>query len=209
RGETGSGNGTIFLPESLFDEYGIYPINEPNTFFVTVNIPIEEHEIFSQKLENIDGSIRVRAAKHRLATSPLNKIIGYLFIGFSGFSVISSFLFIAAFFGILTEERKNSLGVLRALGFSRRKMFFILFLEGVFYLLLSEIVGALAGVGFGRYLLKIINSFQRRDELFAFVQDTITYRVSIPSIIYSIAIAAVVPIFILTVRSFEFSNISP
>ncbi|MFN6991195.1 MAG: ABC transporter permease, partial [Fervidobacterium sp.] len=209
RGETGSGNGTIFLPESLFDEYRIYPIKEPNTFFVTLNIPIYEHERFSEKLEKIDGTIRTRAAKHRLATSPLNKIIGYLFIGFSGFSVISSFLFIAAFFGILTEERKNSLGVLRALGFSRRKMFFILFLEGVFYLLLSEIVGALAGIGFGRHLLKIINSFQRKDELFAFVQDTITYKVSVLSIIYAIVIAAIVPIFILTIRSFEFSNASP
>lgn len=209
RGETGSSNGTIFLPESLFDEQGIYPLKGPNVLFVTLKLPVEKHKAFSNELESIEGSIRVNPVKHRLATSPLNRIIGYLFVGFSGFSVISSFLFIAAFFGILAEERKNSLGILRALGFSRTKMFFVLFLEGLVYLLLSEIAGALSGIGFGKYLLKIINSFQQKDEIFAFVRDTIPYKTSIVSIIYAILIAAIVPIVILTLRSFEFCNVSP
>lgn len=209
RGETGSSNGTIFLPESLFEEYGIYPLKEPNAYFVTLDLPVEEHEKFAEKLKEVEGSIRTNAVKYRLATSPLNKIIGYLFIGFSGFSILSSFLFIASFFGILAEERKISLGVLRAIGYSRAQMFWILFLEGLAYLILSEIVGAIAGVGFGRYLLYKVNSFQRTDELFAFVQDKIPFNIKFLSVIFGIFIAAIVPMIILTCKSIEFSNISP
>lgn len=209
RGETSSSNGTIFLPETLFEQYGVYTLKEPNAYFVTLNIPIESHRDFADKLQKYEGSIRVNAVKHRLSTSPLNKIIGYLFIGFSGFSVISSFLFIASFFGILTEERKSSLGVLRAIGYSRGSMFIILFLEGFIYLIISEIVGAIAGIGFGRYLLSRINSFRREDDLFAFVQDKIPFHVTYSSIVYAILIAAFVPIMILTYKSIEFSNVSP
>ncbi|MGC8954468.1 MAG: ABC transporter permease [Fervidobacterium sp.] len=209
RGETGSANGTIFLQEPLFEEYGIYPLKEPNAYFVTLNIPIDKHQNFADKLLQMEGSIRITAVKYRLSTSPLNKIIGYLFIGFSGFSVISSFLFIASFFGILTEERKASLGVLRAIGYSRFQMFLILFLEGLAYLIFSEIVGALTGVGFGKYLLYRINSFQRKDDLFAFVQDQIPYNVTLVSIFYAVLVAAFVPIMILIYKSVEFSNVSP
>lgn len=209
RGETASANGAIFLPESLFEQYGIYTLKEPNAYFVTLNLPMELHKVFAEKLQKHEGSIRVNAVKHRLSTSPLNKIIGYLFIGFSGFSVISSFLFIASFFGILTEERKSSLGVLRAIGYSRMSMFIILFLEGFIYLIISEIVGAGIGIGFGKYLLNMINSFRREDDLFAFVQDKIPFHVTYSSIIYAILIAAFVPIIILTYKSIEFSNVSP
>ncbi|MCX7653382.1 MAG: FtsX-like permease family protein [Fervidobacterium sp.] len=209
RGETASGNGTIFLPEDLFEEFGLYTLKEPNVYLVTLDMPVESHKTFAHTLAEYEGSIRVNAVKHRLATSPLSKIIGYLFIGFSGFSVISSFLFIASFYGILTEERKGSLGVLRAIGYSRGSMFSILFLEGFIYLIISEIVGAAAGLGFGVYLLEKINSFRREDELFAFVQDKIPFYITPQSVFYAVLIAAFVPVLILVYKSIEFSNVSP
>ncbi|WP_448374628.1 FtsX-like permease family protein [Fervidobacterium sp.] len=207
RGETGSANGTIFLPESDFEEYGVYPLKEPNAYFVSTTLPVEKHEEFKKELEK-EGSIRVAAGKYRLSTSPLNKIIGYLFIGFSGFTVISSFLFVSSFFGIIVEERKRSLGVLRAIGYNNRQMFSVLFIEGLMYLFSSEIVGAIVGLFFGRYLLAKINSFRREDELFAFVQDKIPFNISLSSIITGVLIAMIVPTIILISKSLEFSRTS-
>jgi len=207
RGETGSANGTIFLPESDFEEYGVYPLKEPNVYFVSTSLPLEKHEEFKNELEQ-EGSIRVTAGKYRLSTSPLNKIIGYLFIGFSGFTVVSSFLFVSSFFGIIVEERKRSLGVLRAIGYNNLQMFSVLFIEGLMYLFSSEIVGASAGLLFGRYLLYKINSFRREDELFAFVQDKIPFSITFGSIVTGILIAMIVPVIILIFKSIEFSRTS-
>lgn len=209
RGETASANGTIFLPESYFEEYSVYPLKDPNVYFVSTNLPVEQHETFAKELEEKEGSIRVIAGKYRLSNSPLNKIIGYLFIGFSGFTVISSFLFVSSFFGIIVEERKRSLGVLRALGYTSLRMFSVLFVEGLLYLISSEIVGAVAGIFFGRYLLDKINSFGREDQLFAFVQDRIPFNISFSTIVLGILIAMIVPVIILIYRSMEFSQITP
>nr|WP_312058393.1 FtsX-like permease family protein [Fervidobacterium pennivorans] len=209
RGETASANGTIFLPESYFEEYGVYPLKDPNVYFVSTNLLVEQHKTFAKELEGKEGSIRITAGKYRLSTSPLNKIIGYLFIGFSGFTVISSFLFVSSFFGITVEERKRSLGVLRALGYTSLRMFSVLFVEGLLYLISSEIVGAVAGIFFGIYLLDKINSFRREDQLFAFVQDRIPFSISLSTIVLGILIAMIVPIIILAYRSMEFSQISP
>ncbi|HPV63617.1 MAG TPA: FtsX-like permease family protein, partial [Fervidobacterium sp.] len=157
-----------------------------------------------------EGTIRVKAAKYDLQSSPLNRIISYLFIGFSGFSVLSSFLFISSFFGIISEERKSSLGVLRAIGYSRHKMFSILFIEGLLYLIISEIVGALMGVGFGKLLVYRMNSLNlQQDDLFISVQDKIPYAVTMNSIITAVLIAMFVPIIILAYRSVQFSQTSP
>lgn len=208
RGETTSANGTIFLPEDLFEKYGIYPLKNPNAYFISTTLPVEVHPRLAENLKS-EGTIRVSVPKYRLKTSPLNRLIGYLFIGFSGFAVLSSFLFIASFFGILTEERKKTLGVLRALGYPRYKMFLVLFIEGILYLLSSATTGATIGVGFGRLLLDRINSFRRTDDLFAFVQDTIPFHVTFRSIVFSIAISLVVPVTILISRSLEFSKTTP
>ncbi|MGB4262743.1 MAG: FtsX-like permease family protein [Fervidobacterium sp.] len=208
RGENGSANGTIFLPESLFNKLGIYPLKAPNVYFASTNLPIDSHGIVAQELSK-EGSIRVKTAKYDLQSSPLNKIIGYLFIGFSGFSVLSSFLFISSFFGIISEERKSSLGVLRAIGYSRPKMFSVLFIEGLLYLAISEIVGALIGVGFGKFLVYRMNSFNIQDDLFVSVQDKIPYAVTMNSIIIAVSVAMLVPILILIYRSIQFSNMSP
>lgn len=105
RGENGSANGTIFLPESLFNKLGIYPLKAPNVYFASTNLPIDSHGIVAQELSK-EGSIRVKTAKYDLQSSPLNKIIGYLFIGFSGFSVLSSFLFISSFL-VLSQKRES------------------------------------------------------------------------------------------------------
>lgn len=208
RGETTSSNGTIFLPENLFEKYGIYPLKDPNAYFISTTLPVEAHPRLAERLKS-EGTIRISIPKYRLRTSPLNRLIGYLFIGFSGFAVLSSFLFIASFFGILTEERKQTLGVLRALGYPRYKMFLVLFIEGILYLLSSATTGAIIGVGFGRLLLDRVNSFRRADDLFVFVQDTIPFHVTFRSIVFSIAISLVVPVTILIFRSLEFSKTSP
>lgn len=88
-------------------------------------------------------------------------------------------------------------------------MFSVLFIEGLLYLAISEIVGALIGVGFGKFLVYRMNSFNIQDDLFVSVQDKIPYAVTMNSIIIAISVAMLVPILILIYRSIQFSNMSP
>ncbi len=141
RGETASQNGTLFLQTQEFERIGVYPLSGPNTFLITLKTPVEEHENFARYLSS-NTSLRVNPVKFRLFNSPLNRLVGYLFIGFSGFALISSFLFVSNFFGILSEERRKSLGVLKTIGFTKGKMFAVLFIEGIIYLISSGTVGA-------------------------------------------------------------------
>ncbi len=208
RGETGSQNGTLFLQTEEFERIGVYPLSGPNTFLITLKIPVEEQENFARYLSS-NTSLRVNPVKFRLFNSPLNKLVGYLFIGFSGFALISSFLFVSNFFGILSEERRKSLGVLKTIGFTKSKMFAVLFIEGIIYLISSGTVGAFLGVFFGRYLVDRINKFKFTGEVFVSLQENINFYITIRTILLGVFVSLMIPILILLLRSIKFAKVPP
>ncbi len=208
RGETASQNGTLFLSSKEFERIGVYPLSGPNTFLITLKIPIEAHERFAKTLSS-QTSLRVNPVKFRLFNSPLNRLVGYLFIGFSGFALISSFLFVSNFFGILAEERRKSLGVLKTIGFTKGKMFSVLFLEGIIYLISSGTIGAFLGIFFGKYLVYRINKFTFTGEVFVSLQENINFYITARTVLLGVFVSLIIPIMILLFRSRKFAKVPP
>ncbi|ABR30889.1 ABC transporter permease [Thermosipho melanesiensis] len=208
RGETGMTNGSIFMPKDLLLKLKIYTYKEPNTVFISLGNDIKKHPEIAESISK-ELNLRTTPTKYNLKYSPLNKVIGYLFLGFSGFALLSSFLFISNFFGVLAEERRKMFGTLRALGASKYKTGLLLFLEGFFYILFSSLVGALFGIGLGKYLLGLVNKAPEIISSNTVIPEKIPFYITLKTIILGIIVSIIVPIFILLIRSISFAKLSP
>ena len=65
------------------------------------------------------------------------------------FSVLAGILLLINLFVMLAEERKTELGMLRAVGFTRRRLTRAFAIEGAFYAIVASALGAVAGLGVG------------------------------------------------------------
>jgi putative ABC transport system permease protein len=65
------------------------------------------------------------------------------------FSVLAGILLLINLFVMLAEERKTELGMLRAVGFTRRRLTRAFAIEGAFYSVTAAAFGAVAGLGIG------------------------------------------------------------
>ena len=65
------------------------------------------------------------------------------------FSVLAGILLLINLFVMLAEERKTELGMLRAVGFTRRRLTRAFAIEGAFYAITAAALGAVAGLGIG------------------------------------------------------------
>jgi putative ABC transport system permease protein len=72
-----------------------------------------------------------------------------LFTTIGSFSVLAGILLLVNLFVMLAEERKSELGMLRALGFTRRRLTRAFALEGALYAVVASLVGTIVGVGIG------------------------------------------------------------
>ena len=72
-----------------------------------------------------------------------------LFTTIGSFSVLAGILLLVNLFVMLAEERKTELGMLRALGFTRRRLTRSFAIEGALYALVAATVGTIVGVGVG------------------------------------------------------------
>ncbi|MDA8391805.1 MAG: FtsX-like permease family protein [Actinomycetota bacterium] len=72
-----------------------------------------------------------------------------LFGGIGFFSVLAGVLLLVNIFVMLAEERRGELGMLRAMGMTRRGLVAAFSLEGWLYSLGSAVLGAIAGLGVG------------------------------------------------------------
>lgn len=81
-----------------------------------------------------------------------------LFNGIGSFAVIAGILLIVNLFVMLSEERKTSLGVLRAIGFSRGEVARAFAIEGAVYSATATVVGVGAGLGVGWVLVQALKT---------------------------------------------------
>ncbi len=88
-----------------------------------------------------------------LQASEQSQDFGQLFIGFSFFLIIAALLLTALLFVFHLEQRNAQAGLLRALGFSDRKVRWIFLLEGACVAGLGTLLGLLGGVAFARLTL--------------------------------------------------------
>jgi putative ABC transport system permease protein len=72
-----------------------------------------------------------------------------LFTTIGSFSVLAGILLLVNLFVMLAEERKTELGMLRALGFSRRRLTRTFAIEGALYAVVASLVGAAIGIAIG------------------------------------------------------------
>ena len=72
-----------------------------------------------------------------------------LFSTIGAFSVLAGILLLINLFVMLAEERKTELGMLRAVGFTRRRLTRVFAVEGAVYALVASVLGAVAGIGIG------------------------------------------------------------
>ena len=72
-----------------------------------------------------------------------------LFSTIGSFSVLAGILLLVNLFVMLAEERKSELGMLRALGFTRRRLTRVFALEGALYAAIASVIGTVFGLGIG------------------------------------------------------------
>lgn len=85
--------------------------------------------------------------------------VGLLFLALSVFAIFAGTLLLSNIYLMLGEERRMELGTLRALGFTRRRVARAILFEGLFYSLISSMIGVFAGIGITRVILSRISVF--------------------------------------------------
>jgi putative ABC transport system permease protein len=80
-----------------------------------------------------------------------------LFLVMGAFSVVAGVLLIVNIFVMMAEERKQEMGVARAVGFLRRELMTTFALEGTFYAIAAAALGALAGLGLGWIMIWVFD----------------------------------------------------
>ncbi|MGA9839888.1 MAG: FtsX-like permease family protein [Thermoplasmata archaeon] len=83
--------------------------------------------------------------------------IATLFLVLGLFSIVAGALLIVGIFVTLAEERKGEMGMLRAVGLTRRGLVYVYYFEWTVYAALSALAGTALGVGVG-YVLVLIYS---------------------------------------------------
>jgi putative ABC transport system permease protein len=78
-----------------------------------------------------------------------------LFLTLGLFSILAGAMLIIGIFVMLAEERKGEMGMLRAIGLSRRELVYTYFFEGVTYSVGSALAGVAVGVGVGYLLVSL------------------------------------------------------
>ncbi|MCB0991068.1 MAG: FtsX-like permease family protein, partial [Acidimicrobiales bacterium] len=88
-----------------------------------------------------------------------------IFSSIGAFAVISGILLLVNIVAMLAEERRNQLGILRALGLRRGQVVRLMALEGTAYAVASTAIGVAVGVGVGWVVAGLTAQVFERDRL--------------------------------------------
>ncbi len=103
------------------------------------------------------GSTAVVDAKRQVldAADDAAALMGSLFLFIGNFSIIAGVLLLVNVFVMLAEERKSQLGMLRAVGLTRRRLVGEFAIEGAFYAAIAGVVGLGVGWLVGRAVVAV------------------------------------------------------
>ena len=101
--------------------------------------------------------VQMRANKAILlnAADEDGALITSLFATVASFSVIAGMMLVTNLFVMMADERKATLGTLRAVGLKRIHVWRLFLLEGAAYALASALLGVAAGIGAGRLMASL------------------------------------------------------
>ena len=106
----------------------------------------------------------VAAAKQDVldAAEETSGVMGSLFLFIGSFSIIAGILLLVNVFVMLAEERKSQLGMLRAVGLTRRRLVGEFAIEGAVYALIAALIGLLVGALIGRGVVGIAETIMNQ-----------------------------------------------
>ena len=106
------------------------------------------------------------------------------------FAVAAGVMLLVNIFVMLADERRSELGMLRAIGMRRAPLVGAFALEGWLYALVSSALGAVVGIGVGRFIAWRADAILSRGEEvtqlnmeFAFTRPTVRDRVRLGFVI--------------------------
>ncbi|HMK12005.1 MAG TPA: FtsX-like permease family protein [Acidimicrobiales bacterium] len=140
------------------------------------------------------------------ATNTSNQM-GSLFLFIGSFSIIAGILLLVNVFVMLAEERKSQLGMLRAVGLTRRRLVGEFAIEGAAYALIAGALGLLVGVVVGRGVVgiaeAIINQWNSPSQ-----QLELSFRVSKVSLVNGFAAGFVIAFITVLLTSVRLSRLN-
>jgi putative ABC transport system permease protein len=115
-------------------------------------------------VERIDGPVALVANNAKALEADNSKeassFVRAMMTGMSAIVIAAGAALIVNLMGMLAEERRSQLGVLRALGLKRRRLVALSVIEGAIYSLGAGIVGTAVGIGLGRIIAgRFANAF--------------------------------------------------
>lgn len=132
--------------------------------------------------------------------------LGELFLVVGSFSVLAGILLLVNIFVMLAEERKTELGMLRAIGMSRRQLVRSFLLEGSFYALEAALLGAALGVIVGKGIVMVASQIFARG--FSSGAFTLSFDVTAASVTLGIILGFLMSFVTVAITSSRISRIN-
>lgn len=171
-------------------------------------------KIVDDTLMNSAGSfIKVNNVKEDQIKSLNQGQIGWLFLILSGFSIGAGVLLLINVYTMLSDERMSDLGTLRAIGFSRRHVGFILYFEGFVYSLIASFAGVFVGLGIAWFMIEEFSSFagNLKTQVMSFINTgnfDFVLHFTTTSLIYGFLVGLIVPSAVLLYMSFRIGRLN-
>ncbi|MDP8957577.1 MAG: ABC transporter permease [Actinomycetota bacterium] len=136
------------------DQINVVRISVPGGIRDTLEESRRAAPVLREAVQGLGGTapLRVREAKAQEVENArdITVFIRAMLVGMSSLVVAAGAALVVNLIGMLTEERRSRLGVLRALGLKRRPLVGLSEIEGALYSLAAGVVGTAAAVPAGR-----------------------------------------------------------
>jgi len=173
---------------------------------------------FTRKVDELikkvtGDTVKINNIKENQIRSVNSGQVGKIFLLLSSFAIVAGTLLLVNIYTMLADERKSSLGTLRAIGFSRRKIGFILYFEGFIYSIMAAIVGSFVGIGVAWFMInKFSNLFynmsNQLNDLMSVQNSTFSFYFNTSSIIYGFALGMIIPLVVLAFMVFKIGRLN-
>ena len=160
-----------------------------------------------------DDSVKIDNAKKNQIKAVSSQQIGKLFILLSSFAIAAGALLIVNIYTMLADERKSSLGTLRAIGFSRRKTGFILYFEGFVYSLIASFVGSFVGLAVAWFMVSKFSGFfstvtSELSNMFSMQSSNFLFHFNLISLVYGFSLGMIIPLVVLTFMALKIGRLN-
>ena len=133
--------------------------------------------------------------------------MGSLFLFIGSFSIIAGILLLVNVFVMLAEERKSQLGMLRAVGLTRRRLVGEFAIEGAVYALIAGVLGLVVGALVGRGVVGIAEAIMNQWNSPSQQLD-LSFRVSTISLVNGFAAGFVIAFLTVLLTSVRLSRLN-